>query len=207
MDSKVKEQKVSRRSFMKGTAAAAIGGLALTQWAASNFQAAAATGQAYLIVSDVIRGSGGEPQGPSCVETNFFRQGEQAVFRVAVFESASGRGFTTPADNADAASLKVTVTVEGESPIDLTYGAHPGKLAKSDPSNPNLVYFWTTAWPSASGSSIAPNVSGKLKYTIDVTGPAGSGKLDLIGADKDQTQVTNLPASLEINSGAPTSRK
>lgn len=74
MVSKLAEQKVDRRKFLKGAAAALGGAAVLSSMVATNFEAAADEGQAYVIVSDVVRGSQ-NPQGPVCVETSVFKPG------------------------------------------------------------------------------------------------------------------------------------
>jgi hypothetical protein len=180
MVSKLAEQKVDRRKFLKGAAAALGGATFLSTMVATNFEAAADTGQAYVIVADVVRGSQNPVGGPVCVETSVFKPGEQVVWRAAVFDTKTGQAITDPT------GFTVTVTPEGQSAISMAYGAHPAKAAASD-----QISFWTGAW------AIPPNINGKLIYAIDVTGPNGKGQLNYTGfiGKKD---VGTFPAPLTV---------
>ncbi len=176
----------NRRDFLKG-AAATVGGLAFTQWATTNFEAAAQGGQAYVIVSDVIRGAGGEPTGPSCVETSVFERGEQAVWRVVVYDAATGEAINTQ-EQVDARGLTMSVTPEGEDTIEMGFGQHPP--ASREPAAEDIIFYWTGVW------EIGPASTGKFKYTITVQDSnGGMGTLDVAG-NKD---VDTFPIALEVS--------
>jgi hypothetical protein len=178
-------KQANRRSFLKGAAVTA-GGLAFAKWALTNAEEAAAQGQAYVIVSDVIRGSGGAPQGPGCTQTSAFKKGEQLVWRAVVYDAKTGAFVNTPKDVIDQ-GLKMKVTAEGQAPIDMTFDQHPG--ANRNPKPEDIIYYWTGPW------IIPPNVSGKFKYTIEVTGKDGSGKLEIAG----NKAVDTFPIAVDIS--------
>ena len=178
----VQEPNVNRRNFLK-SAAAAAGGLAFTQWAFSNYEAAAQEGQDYVIVSDVIRGSGGEPTGPSCVETNLFERGEQVVWRAVVFDASTGEMVNTP-DAVESRGLQLTAQPEGQDAIEMEFGPHPPGASSED-----QIFYWTATWV------IPPNVNGKLKYTLTVEdADGGQGTFELLG----QKDVDTFPSALEV---------
>jgi hypothetical protein len=176
MVNKLAEQKVDRRKFLKGAAAALGGAAVLSSMVATNYEQAIADGQAYVIVADVVRGSQ-NPQGPVCVETSVFKPGEQVVWRAVVFDVKTGQAVTDPT------GFTMTVTPEGQDAIKMEYGAHPAKAAAAD-----QISFWTGAW------ALTPNISGKLIYEIDVTGPNGAGQLKFIG----KKDVGTFPAPLTV---------
>lgn len=183
-DVDLKEKKrLDRRTFLKGAAAAA-GGLAFTQWAFTNFEAAAQNGQAYVIVSDVIRGSGGDPTGPGCVETSLFKRGEQLVWRAVVFDARTGEAVNTP-EAVEARGLKVTAQVEGRDEVfELEFGPHPPNAAEED-----QIFYWAAPW------IIPPNVTGKFKYTLTVEDQdGGQGVLEIAG----KKDLDTFPSALTI---------
>lgn len=182
----MKNVATNRRTFLKG-AAAAMGGMAFTQWAATNFEAAAQGGQAYVIVADVIRGSGGAPQGPGCVQTSVFQRGEQAVWRAVVYDAKTGE-LINSADAVAARGLTMKVTPEGQDPIDMGHGQHPP--ASRNPAAADIIYYWTGPW------EIPPSVTGKLVYTIEVADSSGgTGVLQLIG----NKEVDTFPLPLTVS--------
>ncbi len=182
----MKHIKADRRTFLKG-AVATVGGLAFSEWAATNFEAAAQDGQAFVIVSDVIRGSQGNPTGPSCVETSVFQRGEQVVWRAVVYDAATGEALNTPEAVADR-GLTMSVTPEGQGAIDMGHGPHPP--ASRNPAPEDVIYYWTGTW------EIPPVVSGRLKYTIVVEdGNGGQGVMEVAG-NKD---VDTFPIALDIS--------
>lgn len=178
--------KVDRRAFLKG-AVAAVGGLAFSRWAFTNAEAAAQEGQAYVIVSDVIRGSGGDPTGPSCVETSVFQRGEQVVWRAVVFDARTGQLVNTP-EAVQERGLRMWVEVEGQDePIEMEHGQHPPERFKPKPED--IIYYWAGAW------IIPPNVTGEFKYTITVEDKDGNrGVLEIMGTKG----VDTFPAALVI---------
>jgi len=178
--------KTNRREFLKGAAAAA-GGMAFTQWAATNFEAAAQGSQAYVIVSDVIRGSGGAPTGPSCVQTSVFQRGEAAVWRAVVYDATTGEAVNTP-EAVEERGLTMTVTPEGQDTFDMEHGQHPPD--RFNPAPEDIIFYWTHQW------EIPPVVTGKLKYTITVQDAnGGQGVLEVAGNPEADT----FPIALEVS--------
>lgn len=176
----------NRRTFLKG-AAATMGGMAFTQWAATNFEAAAQGGQAYVIVADVIRGSGGNPTGPGCVQTSVFVRGEQAVWRAVVYDAKTGE-LVNSAEAVASRGLTMKVTPEGQDPIDMAHGQHPGE--SRNPAPADVIFYWTGPW------EIPPSVTGKLKYTIEVADSGGgTGVLELFG----NKEVDTFPLPLTVS--------
>ncbi len=176
----VQEQGLNRRSFLRNAAAAA-GGLAFTQWAFSNFKAAAQNGQDYVIVADVARGTGGDPTGPSCVGTTVFNQGEQVVWRAMVYDASTGE-LVNSTDAVESRGLSMTVEVEGQDTLEMEHGPHP-------PDSDDQIFFWTAAW------TIPPNVSGRVKYTLTVEdGDGGTGSLEILGS----TDSVTFPYALTV---------
>ncbi|MBI1744180.1 twin-arginine translocation signal domain-containing protein [Candidatus Acetothermia bacterium] len=179
-------KKPNRRTFLKGAASAA-GGIAFAKWALTNADVAAQQGQAYVIVSDVIRGSGGAPQGPGCTETSVFKKGEQLVWRAVVYDAKTGVLLDTPKDVTDHA-LKMSVKPEGLDAITMNFDQHPG--ANRNPKPEDVIYYWTGPF------IIPPNVNaGKFKYTITVEGKEGKGTLDVLG----NKAVDTFPIALDIS--------
>ena len=179
-------KQANRRTFLKGAATAA-GGIAFAKWALTNADAAAQQGQAYVIVSDVIRGSQGAPQGPGCTETNVFKKGEQLVWRAVVYDAKTGALINTPKDVADR-GLKMNAKLEGNDPIAMNHGQHPG--ANSNPKPEDIIYYWAGPW------IIPPNVAtGKFKYAITVEGKDGKGTLEVAG----NKAVDTFPIAVDIS--------
>jgi hypothetical protein len=176
----------NRREFLKG-AAATVGGLAFTQWAVTNFDAAAQGQQAYVIVSDVIRGSGGEPTGPSCVQSSVFVRGEEAVWRAVIYDATTGEAINTP-ELVEARGLSMTATPEGQDEMAMEFGQHPP--ARFNPAPEDIIFYWTAPW------EIPPVVTGKLKYTLVVTDSnGGTGTLEVTGNPETDT----FPIALEVS--------
>jgi len=170
--------KSDRRQFLKNAAAAA-GGLAFTQWAFSNFEAAAQNGQDYVIVADVARGNQGSPTGPICVGTSGFERGEPVVWRAMVYDANTG-ALVNGSDEVASRGLSLNVEVEGQGDaLAMEHGPH----------GDNELFFWTTAWV------IPPNVSGQVKYTINVEDAEGrTGQLEVLGS----TEGVTFPYALSV---------
>lgn len=178
------DQKVGRRSFIKGAAAAA-GGLAFTNWALTNADAVAQDGQAYVIVSDVLRGGGGEPQlGPGCAESSVFVTGEEVVWRAVVFNAQTGEIINSPEDVA-AHGLTMEVFLEGQdAPFEMSHGIHPPNADAAD-----QIYYWSESW------DVPGDFAGKFKYTITVNGNEGTGLMEILGVPG----VDTFPSALSMN--------
>lgn len=175
---------VSRRSFLKA-GAAATGGLAFVKWAVTNFDAAAQEGQRYVIVSDVLRGGGGERKGPGCVENSVFQGGEEIVWRAVVFDGQTGQ-LINGLDEVSGLGLKMTVTVDGiDQVFEMAHGVHPRNADPADQIN-----YWSESWV------VPPDVSGKFKYSITVEDSSGGkGALQFLGIPG----VDTFPSALSLN--------
>jgi len=115
-------------------------------------------GKAALVIdADTVQGPKNlkEAEKPlrSCVQASRFAHNEQVVWRVKVFDGATGEALD------DTALTSVQVTLPDQS-FDLHYGGHPG----SDP----VDFFWTTSWTVPEGYP-----SGSLDYSIVATAADG----------------------------------
>ena len=115
-------------------------------------------GKAALIIDgDTVQGPKNlkEAEKPlrSCVQASRFAHNEQVVWRVKVFDGATGEALD------DTALTSVEVTLPDQT-LALKYGPHPAK----EP----LDYFWTTSWVVPEGYP-----SGSLSYTIAATAADG----------------------------------
>ena len=97
-------------------------------------QSAVPNGDVVLYIDTVngTRPSAAAPRPIGCTQNNIFKRGEQAVFRVWGVDLTSGE-ILSP-DNVDTA----TVSVPGQSELQLPYGAHGNTGAK--------VGFYANAW-------------------------------------------------------------
>ncbi|MBS3786694.1 twin-arginine translocation signal domain-containing protein [Candidatus Bipolaricaulota bacterium] len=171
---------LNRRDFIKG-AAAAVGGIAFSSLAATNFEAAAAEGQDYVIVSEVVKGGSGAV-GPPCGLTDTFKKGEQIVWHAVLFSGNTGEKINDHEEVVDR-GLKVQVKLENGDTVDLNHSEHP-------PDETPRIYYW------AGGYKISPGVpAGKMTYEITAEDKEGRmGKLEMFG-DKE---VDTFPHSLTI---------
>lgn len=89
---------------------------------------------AFLYVDTVngTRPKGAAPRPIGCTQTNYFKRGEQLVFRVWGVEAGTGEVLST--ENVKYAYVKVP----GQPNLKLNWGAH-GAVG-------NKVLFWTAAW-------------------------------------------------------------
>lgn len=92
------------------------------------------TADAFLYVDTVngTRPKGAAPRPLGCTQTNYFKRGEQVVFRIWGTEAKTGEALTT-------ANVKYAyVKVPGVANLKLNWGPHGAAS--------NRVWFWTAAW-------------------------------------------------------------
>jgi len=171
---------LNRRDFIKG-AAAAVGGIAFSSLAATNFEAAAAEGQDYVIVSEVVKGGSGAVGAP-CGLTSTFKKGEQIVWHAVLFSGNTGEKINDHQEVMNR-GLKVQVELENGAKVNMNHSPHP-------PDESPKIYYWAGGW------KISPGVStGKMTYSITAQDKEGRmGKLEMFG-DKE---VDTFPHSLTI---------
>jgi hypothetical protein len=101
-----------------------------------------------ILSSDMVSGGGG------CLLDNVYKPGDEVVFRIRVYDPATG-------DQMDNKALSsVTVSLPDGQSFTANYGAHPS-------TNP-LDYFWTAAW------TIPANYpTGTISYTETATAVDG----------------------------------
>jgi hypothetical protein len=86
--------------------------------------------------ADAVLGSTGAPSPQDiCVASSRFQQGEEVVFRIKVYDQATGLTMD------DGALDSVVVTLEDGQTFNATYGGHPG-----GPGAIPTDYFWSVAW-------------------------------------------------------------
>jgi len=107
--------------------------------------------QTLMLQADtVVSSTGVKNPADICVESSQFLQGEGVVWRIKVYDPATGN----PMDNSTLDS--VVVSLKDGQPFTATYGGHPGQ-----PGVPVTDYFWSTAW------SIPQNYpTGSVAYTV-----------------------------------------
>ncbi|MBS3812815.1 twin-arginine translocation signal domain-containing protein [Candidatus Bipolaricaulota bacterium] len=173
-------ENLNRRDFIKG-AAAAVGGLAFSSLAITNFEAAAENGQDYVIVTEVVKGSAGAVGAP-CELTSVFKKGEQVVWHAVLFSGKTGEKLNDHAEMKQR-GMKVHVELENGKKIDMHHGEHP-------PSGSPKIYYWAGAWKISPGAS-----TGKMTYSITAQDKEGrTGTLNMFG---DKT-VDTFPRALTI---------
>ncbi len=133
--------------------------------------AVAAAAPAYYVAADVVRGSK-NATGPSCVQTNLFKLGEQVVWRVDVYDAKTGQ--LLDKDDVQRLGVKVVAEVDGVGNFPLQFGAHPKE--------PPQVNFWAGAWDIP-----ALFKTGVFKWRIVVTDKSGNqGVYDPVGARRPE---------------------
>ncbi len=173
-------ENLNRRDFIKG-AAAAVGGLAFSSLAITNFEAAAANGQDYVIVTEVVKGSAGAVGAP-CELTSVFKKGEQVVWHAVLFSGKTGEKLNDHGE-MQKRGVKVQVELENGKTIDMHHGEHP-------PSGSPKIYYWAGAWKISPG---AP--TGKMTYKITAKDKEGrTGTLNMFG----KKDVDTFPRALTI---------
>jgi predicted transcriptional regulator len=110
-----------------------------------------------VLQADAVLGLTGAP-GPQdiCVASSQFQQGEEVVFRIKVYDPATGQAMD------DQALDSVVVTLQDGQTFNAVYGGHPG-----GPGETATDYFWSAAW------------------MIPVTYPTGSASFTVAARSKD----------------------
>jgi hypothetical protein len=107
--------------------------------------------QALILQADTVVSSAGvKNPADICVGSTRFPQGEGVVWRIKVYDPATGQ----PMDDKTLDS--VVVSLKDGQTFTASYGGHPGQ-----PGVPKTDYFWSTAW------SIPANYpTGSVPYTV-----------------------------------------
>ena len=138
-----------------GAGAALIGVIALVAAACSSSPKAA---QTLILQSDAVIGAAGAKNPADiCVESSRFQQGGDVVWRIKVYDPATGQ----PLD--DKALKSVVVTLKDGQTFSANYGGHPGQ-----PGVPITDYFWSTAWAIP-----ASYPTGSVPYQVNATSNDG----------------------------------
>lgn len=111
--------------------------------------------QNLILSSDMVVGSGGTPAPAApCVLQSAYKPGEEVVFRVRVYDPATGNQMD------DKALSSVTVNLPNGQTLDAKYSGHPA-------TNP-LDHFWAVSW------TIPANYpTGTVTYTVKATAADG----------------------------------
>jgi hypothetical protein len=111
--------------------------------------------QGLILQADAVMGAAGAPSpGQICVQASQFQPGEDVVFRVKVFDPATGQAMD------DKALTSVVVSLADGQTFDAAYGGHPG-------GNPT-EFFWSTAWAIPAGYP-----TGSVPFTATATSQDG----------------------------------
>ena len=118
--------------------------------------------QTLILQSDAVIGTVGvKNPADICVESSRFPQGEDVVWRIKVYDPATGQ----PMD--DKALNSVVVSLNDGQTFTAVYGAHPG-APPDQPQPPATDHFWTAAWVIP-----ATYPTGSVPYTITATSKDG----------------------------------
>jgi len=118
--------------------------------------------QALILQSDAVIGTVGvKNPADICVESSQFPQGGDVVFRIKVYDPATGQ----PMD--DTALASVVVSLKDGQTFTAVYGAHPG-APPGQPQPPATDHFWTAAWVIP-----ATYPTGSVPYTVAATSKDG----------------------------------
>jgi hypothetical protein len=114
------------------------------------------TAQALIVDANTVIGSAGAKNPADiCVQSSRFTQGESVVWRIKVYDPATGN----PMGNSTLDS--VVVSLKDGQTFTAAYGGHPGQ-----PGVPVTDYFWSAAWsiPTTYPTGSAPyTVTAKSK--------------------------------------------
>jgi hypothetical protein len=142
----------------------------------STSPSAAPVSATLILQADTVWGPKNIPEadraGKTCVQRNLFARNEEIVWRVKVFDPATGE----PMD--DQALSSVAVKLADQS-LDLHYAPHP----RDNPAD----FFWTVSW-------LIPedHPSGELPYTIEATANDGrTGSFEQFGVTLARLTVTD----------------
>ena len=123
----------------------------------AQIQTQAPASKLLFVDSDTVRGSKNVPTGSAdgCVQTNLFAKNEQIVWRIRVYDPATGQQM----DDSQIQSIVVTLK-DGTKTDPASYGAHP----KTTPNES----FWTASWVIPTNYP-----TGAVDYTITATSKDG----------------------------------
>ena len=111
--------------------------------------------QALILQTDtVVSAQGVKNPADICVQSSRFPIGEAVLWRVKVYDPATGQPMDDKSVNSVVVSLK-----DGQT-FTAVYGGHPGQ-----PNAPKTDYFWTVAWPIP-----ASYPTGSVPYTVTAKG-------------------------------------
>ncbi len=134
---------------------ASVGLIGLIVVAAAACASSPKAAQTLILQSDVIIGTVGvKNPADICVVSSRFPQGGDVVWRVKVYDPATGQPMDDKALDSVVVSLKDGQTFKAQ------YGPHPG-APPGQPQPPPTDYFWTAAW-------VIPNSypTGSVPYTV-----------------------------------------
>jgi hypothetical protein len=135
--------------------AAIVGVVALVGAACASGPKAA---QTLILQSDTVIGTVGvNNPADICIESSRFPQGGEVVWRIKVYDPATGE----PMD--DQALDSVVVSLNDGQTFTAQYGGHPGQ-----PGVPTTDYFWSAAW-----SIPETYPTGSVPYTVTATSTDG----------------------------------
>ena len=125
-----------RRLWKVGAITAVVGVVAVVAAACATATPTPKVAQALMVDSNTVISATGvtNPQ-DICVVSSRFQQGEGVVFRIKVYDPATGQAMDDKALNSVAVTLKDGQTFSAK------YGGHPGQ-----PGVQPTDYFWSTAW-------------------------------------------------------------
>jgi hypothetical protein len=149
------------RLWKVAATAAVVGVVALVATACAGVQTVTPTpkvAQNLILQANAVLGATGAPSPQDiCIESNRFRQGEEVVFRIKVYNPATGQ----PMD--DKALTSVVVSLKDGQTFKATYGGHPGGQGATP-----TDYFWSAVW-----SIPTTYPTGSVPYTVTATANDG----------------------------------
>lgn len=111
-----------------------------------------------ILQTDVVIGTTGiKNPADACVQSSRFQQGEQVVWRIKVYDPATGQPMT------DKALTSVIVSLKDGQTFKAAYGGHPG-----GPTATPTDSFWSAGW-----SIPATYPTGSLPYQVAATSNDG----------------------------------
>jgi hypothetical protein len=122
--------------------------------------ATSAFANTYFVQMDMVRGAEGA-KGAVCVSNTVFQLGEMIVWRAYVYDAVTGARVNE--SEIQSRDIKVQVSLDNGTSVDLAWGAHPpGAPASSQ------EHYWTGAWKLPSDMA-----TGTYNWTLTVTDGAG----------------------------------
>jgi hypothetical protein len=140
--------------FKSGAVIAVMAGIIIAASACSGGN----TAKVLSVNSDTVLGAAGLANpADACVISSRYQQGQSVVFRIKVFDPATGSFMD------DKALKTVVVTLKDGQTFSARYGGHPGGQG-STPTD----FFWSTAWAIP-----ADYPTGSVSYTVTATSNDG----------------------------------